>query len=363
MSYSKATHRWVLSPIMSHQTPSIRPSLSKTQALELLKSHFGLVGDISTLPGHRNQNFHLISSCGDQFVLKIAGPEEPKDILDLQTDALAFLAKREIGISFPETVDTIAGDYGFKIYDEQGSQNWVQLFTYIEGEILGTVQDRNLDLLESFGKAMVRLDTALAELKRPTTANQNFQWDLTLAHEVISTNISHIQSQKKRSYIESVLLEFDTVVTPLLSELPTSIIHNDANDYNVVVSPLGPEGRKIIGILDFGDIIECATVCDLAIGASYALMGTPDPMAAIASVVRGYHHTRALTETEVEVIFSLVKARLGVSVSISASIDSKHSKDPYLTIHEEAAWDALYDLATVNTYLARDLLRNTCDYG
>ena len=112
---------------------------------------------------------------------------------------------------------------------------------------------------------------------------------------------------------------FERVVTPVLSDVPRGVIHNDANDYNVLVGPPAAEGREVVGLLDFGDVLESATVCDLAIGAAYALMDGPDPTAAMISVVRGYHRARPLDEAELEILFPLVQARLGVTVSVSAS--------------------------------------------
>ena len=346
---------------MSQPQPDRRPRLSKVQALDLLESHFGLVGDVASLPSERDQNFRVVSDRGDRFVLKIAHPDVPTALLELQADALAFLAERDIGVDLPRIVPTTTGDSGFAAPGDDGATHWVRLLTYVDGEIMGSVRPRTPSLLESFGEAMGRLDAALTEFDHPAAVRPDFQWDLTRAHQVMDANLSHIRKKERGARVEAVRREFETVVVPLLPEVPRSVIHNDANDYNVLVSPPTPEGRTVVGLVDFGDALESATVCDLAIGAAYALFGASDPMAAMISVVRGYHRVRPLTETELEIFFPLVRARLSVSVSISASRGGGASEDSYLTISEAPAWDALTDLAAVHPRLARNLLRDACE--
>ena len=73
-----------------------RPSLTKVQALDLLGSHFGLVGDVDSLPSWRDQNFRVVTDGGDRFVLKIANADEPMALLDLQTDAINHQLDRDL---------------------------------------------------------------------------------------------------------------------------------------------------------------------------------------------------------------------------------------------------------------------------
>ena len=345
---------------MSQPQPDTRPRFSKVQALDLLGSHFGLTGDIGSLPGERDQNFRVVSERGDRFVLKIANPDEPMALLELQTEALAFLAERDVDVALPKIVPTTTGESGFSTPDDEGVAHWVRLVTYVDGEIMGTVRPRTPALLESLGGAIGRLDVALSEFHHQAAARQGFQWDLTRADQVMVAHLPKLSNEAQRDLVEAVRHEFETLVAPLLSDVPRGVIHNDANDHNVLVSPPASEGRTVIGLLDFGDAHESATVCDLAIGAAYALLGAGDPMAAMISVVRGYHRARPLTDVELEILFALVRARLAVSVSVSASRRREAVEDPYLTISEALAWEALDELAAVHTRLARNLLRDAC---
>ena len=59
-------------------------------------------------------------------------------------------------------------------------------------------------------------------------------------------------------------------------------------------------------------------MCEPAIVAAYAALGTGDPLAAAAAAVAGYHAANALDEAELAVVLPLMRLRLCVSVCVSA---------------------------------------------
>ena len=337
-----------------------RPRLSKAQALELLGSHFGLVGDVESLPSWWDQNFRFVTDAGERFILKIANADEPISLLELQADALAFLAERDLAVGLPRIVLTTAGARGLATPGENGGSHWVRLLTYVPGEVLGRIQPRTPELLESFGQVLGRLDAELVEFDHPAAERSEFIWDLTRAGDVIAVEAPHVRNKGRRARVEALAGEFEAFVAPALADVPRSVIHNDANDYNVLIGPPALEGRRVVGLLDFGDLLKSATVCEVAIGCAYALMGMSDPMAAMLSVVRGYHRARPLSEAELEILFPLIRTRLGVSVCVSSSRTAEGASDGYLTISEAPAWEALDRLDEVHPRLARDLFRDAC---
>ena len=58
--------------------------------------------------------------------------------------------------------------------------------------------------------------------------------------------------------IDTIVQRFDAHVRPILAGLPRRAIHNDLNDYNVLVtgSLATAEGARITGIVDFGDMVH-----------------------------------------------------------------------------------------------------------
>lgn len=344
---------------MNQPHPDGQPRLSKTEATELLASRYDLTGTVESLPGYDDQNFRVQTDSGERFVLKIANPRTDPSILDLQTEALGFLAEREVGFDIPRTILTKDGESRFS-FSEGEAPTWVRLLSYLEGDVLARARPRTAPLLESLGECLGRLDRELSGFDHAAATRPDFQWDLSRASDVMREHLGHIADAGRRAMVEDIRVEFESTVAPLLSELPRSVIHNDANDHNVLVSSPGPQGRTVVGLLDFADISESPTICELAIAAAYGLMEAADPLAMVLALVRGYHKARPLTEPELEVLFPLIRARLAVSVSLSASHSGAESGGSYLTISEAPAWSALDHLAGIHPRLARNLFRDVC---
>jgi 4-aminobutyrate aminotransferase-like enzyme/Ser/Thr protein kinase RdoA (MazF antagonist) len=324
----------------------------------LLASRYDLAGTVESLPGEHDQNFRVNTDSGERFVLKISNLKEDLVALDLQMEALEFLAEREVGFRIPRTIPTKDGESRFSFSESRGP-TWVRLLSYLEGDVLAGVRPRTAPLFESLGECLGRLDRELSGFEHAAARRSEHQWNLSHASHVMQEHLGHIADAERRAMVEDIRVEFEAAAAPLLNELPRSVIHNDANEYNVLVSASTPEGRTVVGLLDFGDILESPTICELAIAAAYGLMETADPFAMVLALVRGYHSARPLTEPELEVLFPLIRARLGVSVSLSAS-RSRRNRDPYLTIHEASAWSALDRLAGIHPRVARNLFRDAC---
>ena len=83
------------------------------------------------------------------------------------------------------------------------------------------------------------------------------------------------------------------------------MIHGDANDYNVIVG-----AGRMVGLLDFGDMVHSATVCDLAVALAYTMLGEAEPLRVAAQVIRAYQDRYPLNEAEQQALFPLVLSRL-----------------------------------------------------
>jgi len=141
-----------------------------------------------------------------------------------------------------------------------------------------------------------------------------------------------------RLLIDRFVSSFERTTLPLLHGLRQSAIHNDANDYNVLVSSVqrtdfnrafsqsnentcstevgtvGPGlNHRVVGLVDFGDMVHSFTVGDLAVAIAYAILDKADPLAAAAHVAAGYHAEFPLSECEVAALFGLVSLRLDLS--------------------------------------------------
>ena len=146
-------------------------------------------------------------------------------------------------------------------------------------------------------------------------------------------------------------------MTPLFPELRRSVIHGDANDYNVLVDP---RQQRVTGVIDFGDMVHSYTVGNLAVAAAYALLDKSDPLAAACSVVEGYNAEWMLTETELAALFGLIGLRLCLSACLAADQQQQRPDDEYLAISQAPLKRTLPRVLAIHPRFAEMCFRHTC---
>jgi 4-aminobutyrate aminotransferase-like enzyme/Ser/Thr protein kinase RdoA (MazF antagonist) len=306
------------------------------------------VSAVSELPSERDRNFLLDSPRG-RFVLKLAGPTENAAARDLQKQALAWIAERAPQLPVPRLVAETA--------DGQ-----VRLFSYLPGTLLAGARPRSPALLAGVGALLGRLDVALEGFRHTGAVGRPLLWDPVRAPEVVERHIGAIADPARHDLVSRFRDLYLREVVPVLPSLPRSVIHNDANDYNVLVGPPTAlaDDRAITGLLDFGDMVETWTVCEPAVAIAYAVFGQADPLAAAERLVAAYHAERPLAEDELDVVWILAAMRLCTSVCLSAHRRTAEPDNPYLLVSETSAWEALFRMAEIHPRFARAGIRNAC---
>jgi 4-aminobutyrate aminotransferase-like enzyme/Ser/Thr protein kinase RdoA (MazF antagonist) len=333
------------------------PHLTEHDALRLSAEVYGLRATARSLPGEYDDNFQLIGDDGRAFVLKLMRAGQPADVVDLQCRALAWLAKRVPALDLPRVCPTLSGEL-FTTVAVQGAPRLVWLLSFVPGRVLAETNPHSPDLLHSIGRLLGQIDAALIDFAHPA-ARRELKWDLARAGW-IGEHLDAIADPAGRAMVERCLAQYQNEVEPALAGLRDSVIHGDANDYNLLVSPPGALPRQAVSVIDFGDMLLSKLVCEPAIAAAYALLGKRDPLAAAAQVVAGYHGAFALTEAEIALLFPLIRARLAVSVTNSALRKQAEPDDPYITISEAPAWAALAQLDAISPQFAHYTFRQAC---
>ena len=285
--------------------------------------------------------------------------EQETAVIDLQIQVLNHLAKKAPQLTLPRV---IAGTNSELIQSAEinGRTHLIWLLTYVEGSVYADANPQTADLRHSFGSLLGQVDAALADFEHPAS-KRDLKWNLTDGGWI--RNYLHaIPEPERLAIVEKFLNTFETAVYPKLTALRQSVIHNDANDYNTLVSNPLPHPRTVISLIDFGDTLYSQTINNLAIATAYAIMGQPDPLVAAADVVAGYHEAYPLTEQEIELLFNLICMRLCVSVVNSGIRKQEAPDDPYVVISERPAWDVLEKLDKVHPRLAHYLFRSVCGF-
>jgi 4-aminobutyrate aminotransferase-like enzyme/Ser/Thr protein kinase RdoA (MazF antagonist) len=354
------------------------PGFSESAVLELAHTLYGLRATASPLPSERDQNFLLQTDAGGKFVLKIANAKEERAMLEAQQQALAHLAQHTA--LCPRVVPTRSGAAISTIQAPNGAQHLVRLVTYLEGTSLGRVKRHSPELMRDLGRGLGEMDRALASFDHPAL-HRDFHWDLANGLRVVREHSALIKDEPLRALVEKIAADFEREIAPVLPHLRRSVIHNDANDYNVLVGDtsdnlvaqaslpasrseslhdLYSRNQRVTGVIDFGDMVHSYTAGDLAIAIAYAILNNPDPLAVAAHLTQGYHAAYALTEDELAALWSLMKLRLCTSVCHAAQQQQQAPDNEYLSISQQAIRHTLPKLAQIPPRFAEARLRHAC---
>ena len=246
------------------------PRIPQDEAVRVAADLYGLNVSALPLPSERDQNFYCkvlphgrttstpsqSASSNEQFVLKIANSEEAFEILELQNQLIQFLTASKIELEFPRIVRTLTGEEIATIKSENGRKHFVRLLTWLDGICFAKAGPHGRRLLTSLGRALAQMDAALAAFSHPA-AHRSFYWDLRSA--ATARELIGLLPESRRSLVERF---FDEWAQIDWGRLRFSVIHNDANDYNILVDE---SEQRVTAILDYGDMVHTATVCELAI--------------------------------------------------------------------------------------------------
>ena len=333
------------------------PRFPTDSTSQIVLQLYGILSTASPLPSERDQNFLLQTDSGEKFVFKIANSTEDRLMLEAQQQAMALISSESS--LCPRVVPTLAGETIAQIHAENNQTHFVWLITYLDGIPLGEVRRHSDDLLQDLGRCLGQVDRALAEFDHPAI-HRDFHWDLANGLREVRKYEPLIADEAVRQLVSKIANEFERDTAPILPKLRRSAIHNDANDFNVLVgagSDLYSRNQQVTGLVDFGDMVFSYTVADLAIAVAYAVLDKPDPLATATQIVAGYHAEHPLTEAEFAALFGLVKLRLCVSVCMAAHQQQQRPNDEYLTISQQPIRNTLPRLAAIHPRFAETALR------
>jgi 4-aminobutyrate aminotransferase-like enzyme/Ser/Thr protein kinase RdoA (MazF antagonist) len=340
--------------------PEARVTLpvTKTEAEKIAREIYGFESSARQLPGEYDDNFHLRRGDGCEFVLKVMHTGRERSFIDMQCQALQHLAVRAPHVSVPRVCPTQGGEPFQKVTLPDGGERLVWLLSFLPGSVLAEVCPKGADLIESLGSMLGEMDKGLKDFSHAST-QRDLKWDLAGAGW-IRDYLRHIEDASKHALVEKFLSLYETEVVPALPRLRRGVIYGDANDHNVLVSAPWPQPRKVTGVIDFGDMHHSIVVAEPAIAAAYVILGEKDPLQAATALVRGYHRERALEESEIAALYPLIAMRLAVSVTNSAHRKTLIPDDPYVTVSEGPAWEALERLAMIHPRFALYSFRGAC---
>ncbi len=302
MTAHHQTHA-ALGDLLTSPPPVIPPE----HALSLAETHFGLRGTLKPLTSERDANFLLRAPDGRGYVLKFANLAEPAAQTDFQITALRHLEAHAPTLPVPRALRSLDGRDAVAL-----PGGLFRVLSYLEGVPLH-LSPNTAPRRAAMGRMAAALSQGLAGFSHPA-ADHTLLWDIRQAAG-LRPLLTAIADTDLRTRAEATLDQFETAVAPALPACRWQVVHNDLNPHNVLADPARPD--QIAGVLDFGDMVRTALVCDLAVAASYQI----DPAAPLDSLVTftaAYHQTLPLLPVETALIFDLVATRMLTTIAIAS---------------------------------------------
>ena len=228
-----------------------QPAFDIGRAEQIAEKHFGIQGRASTLPSDRDHNFRLDATDGKRYALKIANANATEDRLQFENEVTRRAALALHPISTPMLVESLNGKDFVVLAGTNGARFIARLLTWVDGAVLATFRPHTAALFNELGAGLGRLDAALADLEEVGVSSAP-EWNLESAGAVVHSGLADIADSAKRVLVEYHLDGFDRR-SALWPKLPQQVVHNDANDYNILVGVDDRLQPRIVGLIDFGD--------------------------------------------------------------------------------------------------------------
>ena len=306
------------------------PAFSIDEAQSIANRRYGIEAAARQLTTERDQNFHLRTRDGAEFVLKIANASESEAVIAFQNAVMRHLEVYDPTLPAPHVLPTRDGAFHFV---ERG--HLTRMLTFRAGRLMHQGERTSL-LRRSLGRAHARLSKALSSFAAEAPPGDLF-WDVQHAQQ-LRPLLKHIASTERASVLRATLDRFEAKALPWLERAPRQVIHNDLNPHNVVIDDEG----AVSGVIDFGDMVSAPLICDVAVAAAYHVRHDETPMADALEYVDAFSAERALTAEEISLLPIIVAMRLAMTVLITNWRANLYPDNrAYILRNEPNAWRGL----------------------
>jgi hydroxylysine kinase len=339
-------------PMSAAALSTTAPSLAPDEVADLVARLYGIHGAVTPLAGERDQNCRIETMDGTRYVVKIGNPSEPVPVVDFQIAALDHVARVAPGQPVPRVVRTLGGLTRATVTLPDGRRSTVRMLTYLDGVQIRETP-RTATQRREMGTVLAQLDLALHGVAHPA-AGHTLLWNVSAAHR-LADKLDSVIDPRRRALAATFMQRFTDHVLPRLASARAQVIHNDYHLYNVLVAP--DDHERIVGIIDFGDMLHAPLVGEVATAAAFHMTGNADPFEGPAQFVGAYHATLPLLDVEQEIVADLMATRHLITALISEWRAARYPENrAYILRHNPAAWEALFQMADLSRAEARDRL-------
>ena len=299
----------------------------------LIKKEYGLdVILVNKFKGYENDNY-FIKTVKNKFVLKLYSDLTLKFILKAENEFLLFLQKQENKGHYPKPILLKKGGYVKKV-SHKGKLILIRMLSYLEGNFIAECKI-NKNIISSLGSFLAKFNLLTRNWSNSEIKARDWEWKIESV-ELIKDRANYISNPFRRNRVIYFIQQYKENIVPVYNDLRKSIIHNDANQWNVLV-----EKDKTTGLIDFGDISYSNLVNEIGIAMTYIAYDKEDILYWSGILLESYNKVLPLKKKEVESLYYIIALRLCMSVSNSAYTKLNQPNNNYISEGEENAWNML----------------------
>ncbi len=329
-------------------------NISTITAEAIAFKYFGIQGKAKALNGYIDTNFKI--TCAENaYILKISKPETDVNELLFQQNLLAYIESQNPDFLYPNIYKDKDGKAIVDYTDEKGNLRKVRLLSWIEGRLYHEVTPKRETLRYSLGQRCGEITACLQDFQQDIRVNDG-EWNLANALWV-ENSLSLFSTEEQEIFL--FFIEKFKAIQPLYQSLRKSIIHNDANEYNIVVTN-DLQNPETLALIDYGDAVYTQIINDVAILLAYNMMECEQPLQAAKATLMGYHQAFSLQAQELAVLYPCIAMRLMVSLTKSAIAKQENPENLYLRASEKKAWELLKKWRNIDENYAHYYFRDAC---
>jgi hydroxylysine kinase len=304
------------------------PRVTSEQAEEIALRYYGMSASAGRLAAEHDDVFRLTTRAGHSRLLKISVADAAAEPVSFQTAILLHLARTAPQLPVQRVIAALDGAPEVRVPGGEGPARLVTMTSWLDGELLGRAAV-SAGLRRDTGATLARLNVALRGLRHPG-ARRTHRWDLQgfwrlrpLLDELPGSGLlpevaralpagTTVPAGGLRAALTDCLDRFDRHVRPALARTPVQVIHSDFHGENLLT-----DGRRITGILDFGDALAGPVAMDVGVAACYQLGAAPELLPPALDLVTGYHAVQPLGPADLALAAEFTVARVAARIIVS----------------------------------------------
>ncbi len=307
------------------------------------------IDTITKLNGYENNNYKIISNSQSYIFKTYPYSFSLEKFLKAEITTLLYLQQEKNNL-YPVPLPFNDNSL-IHICNLNGEKKLCRLLSYLNGELIGDSQP-SIETAQSLGQFLAELNLKLLGVENDSIAARQTQWDLQYFH-LNKPLLKNIDNVADRNIIQYFLQQFEEIVRPEIQNLRKQIIHNDANEWNILL-----DNKEVTGLIDFGDLVFSPLINEIAISATYLAYDKDNYFEYIIPFLKSYNEINPLQENEVHLLYYLIAARLCTSICNSAYSKKKDPDNSYAYTSEKPALKMLHNWIRINPIHAKNIFRN-----